>query len=68
LENWKAVVATHNMGNWLNLEDVKRNANLSTTYDIYSTPIIYLLDKNKEIVLKRVDAKQLVDYINSQSK
>ncbi|MBK8472906.1 MAG: hypothetical protein IPL33_12510 [Sphingobacteriales bacterium] len=28
-------------------------------YDIYSTPVMYLLDKDKKIKVKRVDAEQL---------
>lgn len=33
------------------------------TYDIYSTPVIYLLDEKKKIVAKRIDAEQVEEII-----
>lgn len=38
--------------------------NFSDTYDVYSTPTIYLLDKDKKIVAKRLGLDQLEDFID----
>ena len=32
-------------------------------YDIYSTPVIYLLDSNKKILAKRISYEQIVEII-----
>lgn len=34
------------------------------TYDIYSTPVIFLLDEKKKIIAKRIDAEQIEEIIN----
>lgn len=38
--------------------------NFSDTYDVYSTPTIYLLDKDKKIIAKRLGLDQLEDFID----
>jgi hypothetical protein len=38
--------------------------NLKERFDIYSTPVIYILDKDKKIKAKRLGAEQVVDYLN----
>ena len=32
-------------------------------FDIYSTPVIYILDKDKKIKAKRLGAEQVVDML-----
>ena len=32
-------------------------------YDIYSTPVIYVLDEKKTIIAKRIDVEQIEDVI-----
>jgi peroxiredoxin len=39
--------------------------NFRDYWDIFSTPQIYLLDENKEIIAKRIASQQLPDIINS---
>jgi hypothetical protein len=38
--------------------------NYQTTYDIFSTPQVYLLDKDKKIIAKRVSISQLEDMLD----
>ncbi len=38
------------------------------TYDIYSTPVIFLLDEKKKIIAKRIDAEQIEEIINFDTK
>ncbi|MEA3503921.1 MAG: DUF5106 domain-containing protein, partial [Bacteroidota bacterium] len=38
------------------------------SYDIYSTPVIYLLDKNKQIIGKRILTDQLKRIIERDKK
>lgn len=47
--------------------DVK-SLNYHTTFDIYSTPVIYLLDKDKKIIAKRLDVENIEKLIEFDSK
>ena len=37
-------------------------------YNIFSTPVIYILDKNKKIIGKRLDVDQVLDFLDNQNK
>jgi peroxiredoxin len=63
-DGWKKYVADHHL-NWINVDDVSDQNNFRSIYDIYSTPVMYLLDANKKIIAKRIDAEQLTDMLNS---
>jgi thiol-disulfide isomerase/thioredoxin len=51
---------------WINTWDPQHTSNFRNKYDIYSTPTIYLLDKNKDIVAKRIDYKSLEKMIEQK--
>lgn len=44
---------------WINAEDPQNKTNFRVFYDIYSTPVIYLLDADKKILAKRMDVPTL---------
>lgn len=48
---------------WLNVYDPQNETNFRRLYDIYSTPVLYLMDENKKIIAKRIDVNQLKDFI-----
>jgi hypothetical protein len=37
-------------------------------YDIYSTPVVYVLDKDKKILAKRLDVEQIEEFLDHQMK
>ncbi len=37
-------------------------------YDIYGTPVIYLLDKDKKIIAKRIGANKITEFIDNYEK
>jgi hypothetical protein len=39
--------------------------NLKEKFDIYSTPVIYILDKDKRIKAKRLGSEQVVDMLKT---
>jgi peroxiredoxin len=43
-----------------------KSLNFSSTYDIYTTPQIYLLDKTKKIIAKKLDTDLLEKVINKE--
>ena len=50
---------------WINVYDGAHYNNAVEKYDVYSTPVIYILDKNKVIKAKRIDADQVVNMIKA---
>jgi thiol-disulfide isomerase/thioredoxin len=53
---------------WLNAADLTLKTNFRAYYDIYSTPVIYVLDRNKKIIAKRIDVENLADFLTNYSK
>lgn len=48
---------------WINVYDGVHYNNVAEKYDVYSTPVIYILDKNKIIKAKRVGVEQIKDIV-----
>jgi peroxiredoxin len=68
-KEWKQFIKEHKL-NWINVcepDDYKR-AVTKKIYDIYSTPVIYLLDENKIIKAKRIDSEQIVNIVDMLEK
>ena len=68
---WIDLIKDFKLENWTNVCDIQTDpdgnpaasSNWRDEYDIYSTPVIYLLDKNKKILAKRIDYKQITKVI-----
>ncbi len=43
-----------------------KSLNYTTTYDVFTTPQIYLLDKNKTIIAKKLDSDLLKQVLNKE--
>ena len=50
---------------WINVYDGAHYNNAVEKYDVYTTPVIYILDKNKVIKAKRIDAGKVKNFINA---
>ncbi|MEE2699941.1 MAG: DUF4369 domain-containing protein [Bacteroidota bacterium] len=74
VEKWKEFIGKHNTGNWINVGDIQfdeegnpvATSNWREQYDIHSTPVIYLLDRKKKIIAKRISDKQIVKIIERE--
>lgn len=68
-EEWKKFIRENKL-NWINVHepDQYRRAVTKKIYDIYSTPVVYLLDENKIIKAKRIDTEQLGNFIEALEK
>ncbi len=67
IDLWKNYVRDNNL-KWINVSDLYNNTGFRNYYDIYSTPVIYLLDEEKRILAKRLDAEKVRDFIHHQEK
>ncbi|MCD6065369.1 MAG: hypothetical protein K0S33_195 [Bacteroidetes bacterium] len=59
---WKNFIRDNKL-DWINVADAVHLNNLKEKYDIFSTPVIYILDKDKVILAKRIGAEQIEDVI-----
>ena len=61
---WEKFLEEKKISDWINVSDPGHNTNFRIFYDIYSTPVIYLLDKEKRIIGKRLDNENLRGLLN----
>jgi thiol-disulfide isomerase/thioredoxin len=64
---WIDFVNEHNLYNWINAWS-PYSLEYKELYDIYSTPVIYVLDENKKIIAKRIDIKQIESVIDFETR
>lgn len=66
-EDWLKYIKENKL-DWINVEDPEQKTAYKYLYDIYSTPVIYLLDKDKKIIAKRIGAEDLENFIRYHKK
>lgn len=66
-KEWKKYIIEHKL-DWINVTDAQNVTGFHTTYDIYSTPVVYLLDENKVLLAKRLSVEQLKEFLDHQFK
>jgi len=64
-EEWKKYIKENKL-DWINVYDPYYQTGFKKTYDIYSTPVIYILDENKKIIAKRLDVEQIDGLIEHE--
>lgn len=61
-EAWRKFIIEKKL-DFVNVFDPIHINNLKEKYDIYSTPVIYILDKDKKIKAKRLGSEQVIDML-----
>lgn len=64
-ESWKKFIVEKKLTDFIHVFDPVHINNLKERFDIYSTPVIYLLDKDKKIKAKRLGAEQVADMLKN---
>jgi hypothetical protein len=64
---WIDFVNEHHLYGWINAWS-PYSYEYKDLYDVYTTPVIYVLDENKKILAKRIGPEQIVDIINFEVK
>jgi len=76
-DEWKQFIRTHNLEGWEHVyqlpsqqkdDETKGKAGFRQLYDVYSTPLLYLLDENKRIVAKKLTYLQIDEIIDLKLK
>lgn len=74
---WTKYIRDNNLKDWIHVyqlpseaeaEQAAGQASYRQLYDVFQTPILYLLDKDKRIVAKKLDYLQLDEIINLKLK
>ena len=63
-EDWQKFIKEYKLEEILNGYDYTSRTDFRTQYDVFSTPTIYVLDKNKKIIARRMPIEQLDDFFN----
>ncbi|RKE04760.1 TlpA family protein disulfide reductase [Marinifilum flexuosum] len=67
-EMWENAIHDYDIYDFINCYDPEFQTNFRIFYDVYSTPIIYLLDKDKKIIAKRLDIDNLKLFLDNELK
>ncbi len=76
-DNWLNFIRDHNLKDWINVyqttaqHDAEASAghpDYRQLYDVYQTPVLYLLDKDKRIIAKKLTYQQLDEVISLKLK
>ena len=63
-EDWLKAISEYKIYDWTNVWDPSLTSNFHSLYDIFSTPVIYILDPSKHIIAKRLDVDSAVKFLN----
>jgi len=63
-EEWLKAIGEYKIYDWTNVWDPSVTSNFHSLYDIFSTPVIYILDPTKHIIAKRLDVDSAVKFLN----
>ena len=76
-ESWLKFIKENNLKDWIHVyqtdaqrdEDTKANRpNYRQLYDVYQTPVLYLLDRDKRIIAKKLNQYQVDEVIDLKKK
>lgn len=65
-EKWEKFVEDNDLFDFINCYDPKNSSNFGLFYNIKTTPMTYLLDKDKTIIAKKLDIETLNEIIKQK--
>ncbi|UFH56392.1 TlpA family protein disulfide reductase [Spirosoma sp. KNUC1025] len=63
MKEWKGFIREFKLGNAINGMDLANRTNYAHQYDVWTTPTVYVLDKDKRIIARKLPAEQIEDFI-----
>lgn len=66
-DKWTKYIEEHNL-TWINGWDPDRQSNYGYYYNVRSTPLIYILDRNKNIIAKKLGVDDIGPFIENYRK
>ncbi|MVM41172.1 DUF5106 domain-containing protein [Spirosoma sp. HMF3257] len=62
-EEWKKFIKEFKLGNAINGYDFTYRTDYRHQYDVWTTPTVYMLDKNKKIIARKLPVEQIEDFM-----
>lgn len=66
-EEWEAYIADNEI-DWINGWDPSRSTHFDFFYNVSATPLIYILDKDKIIIAKKIGVENIESFLNDYRK
>jgi len=63
-DDWLKAISEYKIYDWTNVWDPSVTSNFHSLYDVFSTPVIYILDPTKHIIAKRLDVDSALKFLN----
>lgn len=63
-KEWEDFITEHQLEDWINVYDPYGRSGFRNYYNIKSTPQIFILDKDKKIIAKRIGVDQIGDFLD----
>lgn len=67
-KEWSTFIEEHNLFDFINVYDPYQTSGFRNYYDISTTPVIYILDKDKKIVAKRIGVENIPGFFEFEIK
>ena len=65
-KEWKEFLEDKGLTDWINVYDPYNFSKFRSKYNVVSTPLIYILDKDKKIIAKRIDTKTVEQILKDK--
>ena len=65
-EEWTEFLTEHNLFDWINVWDKDQITQFKILYDGRKTPGVYVLDRDKKIIAKKLDIAQLKQLLSEE--
>ncbi|WP_420149671.1 thioredoxin-like domain-containing protein [Spirosoma sp.] len=63
MKEWKKFIKEFKLGKAINGMDVANRTNYAKQYDVWTTPTVYVLDKDKRIIARKLPVDQIEDFV-----
>ena len=65
-DEWMKFIREKRLSGWIHAWDPEYKSNYRKFYDVYATPVVYLLDEHKKILAKRLGVTQLDEFLQRE--
>lgn len=65
-EEWNDFLIEHNLHDWINVWDEHHVSRFKILYDARTTPGLFVLDNNKQIIAKKISVEQLKGFLQKE--
>lgn len=65
-KEWEEFIEQNELFDFINCWDPERQSNYWTIYNVFSTPVMYILDKDKKIIAKNLAVEQMVELLKKE--